>query len=187
MDRNQLRQELRLRRAAANQQNPDAAQKLAQRFQTITLPANAVSAGYVAVRDEIDPANTMQYLSAQGIQLSLPVVLSDQQPLEFREYNFGDALNAGNAFKIPEPTADKSVVTPVIILVPLLGFDRTGHRLGSGKGLYDRTIAHLRADRAVIAIGMAFAEQEIPKMRAEKHDQRLNIIVTPREVIYCPQ
>lgn len=187
MDRNQLRQELRERRAAAAAKHPDAAERLLEQFKTITLPANGACAGYIAIRDEVDPARVMAFLSAQHMQLSLPVVVIDNSPLLFREYKTGDALNANNRYKIPEPENDKAEVTPVIILVPLLGFDRKGNRMGSGKGLYDRTIQNLRRHNAVIAIGLAFAEQELMQIRAEKHDQRLNIIVTPREVIYCPQ
>lgn len=187
MDRTILRQELRERRKAAALKYPDAAEQLLEQFKTITLPANGICAGYIAIRDEIDPAQVVAFLSAQRMQLSLPVVVSDHAALEFRAYEIGDELNSNNPYKIPEPHADKAVVEPMIILVPLLGFDRRGNRLGSGKGLYDRTLAALRQRQLVIAIGIAFAEQEMPKMQVEKHDERLNIVVTPREVIYCPQ
>lgn len=187
MDRKALRQELRERRSAAVKAQPAAAEALAQQFKKIILPANAICAGYVAIRDEIDPAPIMDYAADLCMELALPVVVDETSPLEFRAYEFGDFLPDDNAFKIPEPMSDKAVVMPNIILVPLLGFDRTGHRMGSGKGLYDRTLAHLRRQQAIIAIGVGFAEQEVDQIVAESHDQRLNIIVTPREVIYCPQ
>lgn len=187
MDRKALRQQLRAQRSAAAQVQPAAAEALAQQFKKIILPANAICAGYVAIRDEIDPAPIMDYVADLCMELALPVVVDENLPLEFRSYEFGDLLPDDNAFKIPEPTADKPVVMPNIILVPLLGFDRTGHRMGSGKGLYDRTLENLRKRKAIIAIGLAFAEQEVDQIMAENHDQRLNIIVTPREVIYCPQ
>ncbi|HCM83475.1 MAG TPA: 5-formyltetrahydrofolate cyclo-ligase [Rhodospirillaceae bacterium] len=178
---------MRMRRKTAALTQTDAATRLAEQFKTITLPANAICAGYIAVRDEIDPAEVMKFLSARGMQLSLPLVENENQPLEFREYSLGDTLSVDNPFQIPEPTADKNIVLPIVMLVPLLGFDRDGNRMGSGKGLYDRTIADLRQRQAVIAIGVGFAEQETPKIQPKDHDQTLNIIVTPREVIYCPQ
>ena len=81
----------------------------------------------------------------------------------------------------PEPEADE--VAPDILLVPLLAFDRTGGRIGYGGGYYDRTIAALRAKKRVIAVGIAFAAQEVAQVPVGAGDARLDLVLTEREVI----
>ena len=72
---------------------------------------------------------------------------------------------------------------PEILIVPLVAFTRLGGRLGYGGGFYDRTLERLRARRATLAIGFAYAVQEQPKVPLEPTDQPLDIIVTDRGVI----
>ena len=74
-------------------------------------------------------------------------------------------------------------VAPDILIVPLACFDRAGHRIGYGAGYYDMTIRALRAKKKVIAIGIAFAAQEIPKVPATERDERLDLVLTERETI----
>src|SRR5205807_2402323 len=73
----------------------------------------------------------------------------------------GDALASGQ-WGIREPTADAAEVAPDVLLVPLLAFDRTGNRIGYGAGYYDMTIAKFRATKSILAVGIAYAAQEIP-------------------------
>ena len=185
-DRDNLRKGLRARRKAARAQHLDAARELFAQFKKIDFPAKAVCAGYIAMASEIDPALILKFLSELNIPLCLPVVVGENMPLQFRSYKAGDVLNADNRYQIPEPAGDQQVLMPDLLLVPLLGFDRTGHRIGSGKGFYDYTLASLRAQKNITAIGLAYAEQELFGIMDAPHDQPLNIIVTPREVIYCP-
>ena len=74
-------------------------------------------------------------------------------------------------------------VAPDILIVPLAAFDRAGHRIGYGAGYYDMTISALRAQKPVIAIGIAFAAQEIPRFPRRERDERLDLVLTEREVI----
>ena len=67
--------------------------------------------------------------------------------------------------------------------MPLAAFDRDGHRIGYGAGYYDMTINALRAKKKVIAIGIAFAAQEIPPVPATQRDARLDLVLTERETI----
>ena len=83
------------------------------------------------------------------------------------------------AFDVPVPLTDKPALDPDIVLVPLLAFDRSGYRLGYGAGFYDRTLAGLRARRAVIAVGLAFGEQEVDALPHDARDERLDWVVTP--------
>ena len=95
---------------------------------------------------------------------------------------WGEPLAAG-VWGIREPKPEAPEVEPDILLVPLLAFDRTGHRIGYGAGYYDMTIARLRAKKPVTAIGIAFAAQEIAAVPATPRDARLDLVLTEREVI----
>ena len=81
---------------------------------------------------------------------------------------------------IPETDA---FFEPEILIVPLVAFDRQGGRLGYGGGFYDRTLELLRSKRATLAIGFAYAAQEVEELPLEPTDQPLDMVVTEREVI----
>ena len=99
-----------------------------------------------------------------------------------RAWGFGDQFKAGQ-WGIREPVPEAPEVAPDILIVPLAAFDRQGHRIGYGAGYYDMTIRALRAKKKVIAIGIAFAAQEIPKVPATERDERLDLVLTERETI----
>jgi 5-formyltetrahydrofolate cyclo-ligase len=80
---------------------------------------------------------------------------------------------------IPEPRPDLPAVRPDVVLVPLVAADRNGHRLGQGGGHYDRTLAALRAQGPVLAIGLAWDMQIMPDIPASPWDQPLDAIATP--------
>ncbi len=73
-------------------------------------------------------------------------------------------------------------IIPQVVIVPLVGFDARGYRLGYGGGFYDRTLEGLRATGPVVAIGFAFAAQEMAEVPIEATDQRLDMIVTEQGV-----
>ena len=74
-------------------------------------------------------------------------------------------------------------LVPEVLLVPLLAFDRRGFRLGYGGGFYDRTLEGLRARGPVLAIGLAYAAQEVPVVPTDATDQRLDAILTEAGLI----
>lgn len=132
------------------------------------LPPGAI-AGYGAVGSEIDP-------SALGRSLALPRSVRGQ-PLTFHDVR-RSACRPG-AFGVPEPAAGAPVVIPDIVLVPLLGVDACGIRLGYGGGFYDRTLAALRARRHVLAVGVAWEIQRVATLPADPWDERLDALATP--------
>jgi 5-formyltetrahydrofolate cyclo-ligase len=85
------------------------------------------------------------------------------------------------AWGIREPLASAAEVMPGVLLVPLLAFDRAGYRLGYGGGFYDRTLETLRARGGAVAIGVAWAAQEVPAVPHGEHDQPLDWMLTERE------
>jgi 5-formyltetrahydrofolate cyclo-ligase len=159
-----------------------AAEAIAVRgFPLATTPGVIVSC-FMPLKTEINPVPLMRKLAAAGAQLALPAIDGRGKPLIMRAFAFGDELASGQ-WGIREPKIDVPEVAPDIMLVPLLAFDRTGHRIGYGAGYYDMTIAKLRALKPIIAAGIAFAAQEIDQVPITPRDARLDLVLTEREVI----
>jgi 5-formyltetrahydrofolate cyclo-ligase len=173
---------LAARDALSGEHRAAAAQAVAMRGLPFEIAPNAIVAGYAAIRSEIDPFPLMGRLAAQRAQLALPVIMARDQPLQFRVWAPGSALRRG-PLGILEPPLEAGEITPDILLVPLVAFDRAGHRIGFGAGYYDMTINALRAKKAITAIGVAFATQEIPQVPATERDARLDLVLTERELI----
>jgi len=170
-------------RAEAAAASPGAGRRLADVFLGAVRPASgAVASGFFSIGSEIDSMPLLARLRAAGHDIALPVVVRKAAPLAFRRWLPGDAMETG-PFGIQEPTAAAPVLRPDLLLVPLLAFDRSGHRLGYGGGFYDRTLRALRADGAVLAVGIAYAGQEVDAVPVAEYDQPLNWIVTEREAI----
>lgn len=176
--KNRLRKTALERRAKASRAMPDAGRALIANFPDAAWPAvHAVVAGYRAVRGEIDPAPLMETFLLEQALLALPVVAEKNAPLQFRAYAPGDALETG-AFGIEVPEPRKPLVTPSLVLVPLVAFDSQCHRLGYGGGYYDRTLAALKAQGQVIAAGLAFEAQKVSRLPSGAHDVALDYVVT---------
>lgn len=136
--------------------------------------------GYMAIRTEIDPLPVMEEAAAHG-PVGVPVIQGQGRPLTFSRWEPGCALKEG-PFGAMIPEVD-DFFEPEILIVPLVAFDRQGGRLGYGGGFYDRTLELLRAKRATLAIGFAYAAQEAEGLPLEPTDQPLDMVVTEREVI----
>src|SRR5882672_11476729 len=165
------------RDALSGEQRIAAARAVALRGLPIEIMPGAVVAGYSPIRGEIDPALLMQELAARGMRLALPVIAARDSPLGFRLWVPGAELLRG-PLGILEPSPDAAEIVPDIVLVPLAAFDRFGHRIGYGAGHYDRTLARLRDSKKIIAIGLAFAVQEIETIPALQHDEALDYVLT---------
>ncbi|MDP1907588.1 MAG: 5-formyltetrahydrofolate cyclo-ligase [Hyphomicrobium sp.] len=148
-----------------------------------TAPGAIVS-GFSVIRDEIDPAALLARLGAAGYRLCLPVMQGKGLPLVFRAWSPGDAMGKVQ-WGIAEPLADKPVLEPDVVLVPLLAFDSTGYRLGYGGGFYDRTLARLRAIKPVVAVGVAYDELKVDAVPHQAYDQPLDWVLTPSGPLRC--
>jgi 5-formyltetrahydrofolate cyclo-ligase len=139
--------------------------------------AGKVLSGYMPMRTEIDPLPAM---AAHQGPVGVPVIIGKGLPLRFREWTPGARMVEG-AFKalIPEEGA---WVEPEVLIVPMLAFDARGYRLGYGGGFYDRTLEGLRARGPVLAVGFAFAAQEVAEVPIDATDQRLDAVVTEKGV-----
>lgn len=132
-----------------------------------------VLSGYMPMRSEIDPLPAM---AAHQGPVGVPVIPGRDLPLRFREWAPGAAMEMG-LFRALVPV-DGAWLEPEVLIVPLLAFDNRGYRLGYGGGFYDRTLEMLRARRPTLAVGFAFAAQELPEVPTEPTDQRLDAVVT---------
>ena len=178
-DKRALRAAAKTARAAAKAAVPDAAARLAARFlATIPVAAGTVVGGYWPIGDEIDVLPLLAALRERGLSLALPVVAAPGLPLSFRAWRPGDELAPG-AHGIAAPLASVETVVPGLVIVPLLAFDAQGWRLGYGAGYYDRTLeAFIAAGQVVMAVGVAYAGQEVPAVPHDGGDVRLDALVT---------
>jgi 5-formyltetrahydrofolate cyclo-ligase len=144
--------------------------------------AEDVVSVYWPIRSELNTRPLLEALAAAGIETALPVMIAVKRPLIFRAFAPGDELLKG-PFGLSEPSEEKPAQEPDIVFSPLSAFDRKGYRLGYGGGIYDATLAELRARKRVVAIGVAYACQETDAVPTEPHDQKLDYLLTERELI----
>ena len=179
-----LRQQQRDRRAALAQRAPAAAaDRLASHALAALQPRPGLTvAFYQPLSTEISPLPLAKALAEQGCALALPVIVAPDTALVFCLYQFGDPLTTG-PLGVQEPSTVAPAVRPDWLLVPLLAFDRNGGRLGYGGGYYDRSLQVLRAGMPVLAVGLAYAEQELAAVPTGPQDARLDAIVTEQAFI----
>jgi len=133
--------------------------------------------GFKSFSDEIDVMPLMARLAREGWRTALPVVMGRGRPLMFRAWAPGEPTVAG-AWSIPVPLETAPELEPDVLLVPMLAFDGAGFRLGYGGGFYDRTLAALRAKKPVVAVGVAYAAQEVAELPHGFYDEPLDWILT---------
>lgn len=143
----------------------------------VTLPSRCCVSGFWPLAQEIDIRPLLAALHDRGHLIALPVTGKRGQALTFRQWTPGAAL-VKERFGTMRP--DGPQVTPDAILVPLLAFDATCHRLGYGGGFYDRTLAAMPGKPK---IGCAFAEQQVDAVPVGPYDIRLDAVVTDRGVL----
>jgi len=183
--KNILRQEaLRRRGALAPEARRLFSARIAEEGVAIAQRVGArVVSAFWPIGDEPDTRPLLIALAERGFRTALPVTIS-RAPLVFRQWRPGDPTLPG-AMNIPEPLASAEVLDPDLLFVPLACFDRRGHRIGYGAGHYDRSLEALRAKGPVTAVGVAYSASQAPGIPDEPHDQRLDFILTERELIDC--
>ena len=129
-------------------------------------------------KGEYDARFLAHALRERGVVTALPVVVAPRTPLVFREWHPGVPLETG-VLGIPFPAASREV-TPDSVLVPLVGFDDAGYRLGYGGGFFDRTLATL--PRRPIVIGVGYETAHLDTIHPQAHDVPMDWIVTERGI-----
>lgn len=144
-------------------------------FDGIALQASDVVAAYWRIRDELDCQPILIKLMDSNQSVVLPVVTGPGEPLDLRIWEQGASLyESGFGTLAPAELAPRA--EPDIVIMPLLGFDSRGTRLGYGGGYYDRTLARMKKKPKLV--GLAFAVQEFDRIPREAHDVPLDAIVT---------
>lgn len=128
---------------------------------------------YWPFKGEIDLRHLIGDFLALGAEAALPVVVEKKQPLEFWSWNPRMKMRRG-IWNIPIPH-ERNPVRPTALLVPLVGFDTAGYRLGYGGGYYDRTLAHLA--RKPLTIGIGYELGRLETIYPQSHDTPMDAIV----------
>ena len=142
---------------------------------------------YFPINNEISPFDFINYLQKKKITLSLPIIDKKNNAIKFKKWIPSDKLICG-PFGTMEPKKTQISVFPQILVVPLLSFDRDFYRLGYGGGYYDKSISDLKKHfkkekKFFITIGLAYSNQEERKIPREKHDMKLDYIITENDVL----
>ncbi len=135
---------------------------------------------YISFRDELDTKKLNQYLLERELNLALPAIDFQTKEINFFMYDKNTEL-IENKFSILEPKKRDKVIFPKIILIPLLGYSKSGFRLGYGGGYYDKYLSK-NGIGDVKKIGIAFSFQEVEEIPVEDHDERLDWILTEKHL-----
>jgi 5-formyltetrahydrofolate cyclo-ligase len=178
---------LRRRDALTAHSRDETSTAIGRRVQAILAAIHPKSIGtYRAFGSEVEPAAIISSCATAGVPIGLATML-DADVMVFRRYTPGDNL-VHDAYRILAPEALAETIDPDVLIVPISAFDRSGMRLGKGRGVYDRAIAAFRArglDPRLV--GIAFSVQEVPPIPAEPHDVRLDWLVTENLTLEFPR
>jgi 5,10-methenyltetrahydrofolate synthetase len=133
---------------------------------------------YWPYQGEFDPRHAVRHWRDRGATAALPEVVRKAEPLQFRAWWPGVAMGKG-VYDIPVPV-DTDLVVPQVLIMPPVGFDAAGYRLGYGGGFYDRTLASL-APRP-ITLGVAYELSRLETIRPQDFDQPMDYVVTERGI-----
>ena len=136
--------------------------------------------GYFPVNYEIDDLEILKKLEKKKYKICLPVVKKNFD-MDFYNFSFDDPLIV-NKYGIPEPRK-KNIIYPDIILIPMVGFDKSLNRLGYGGGYYDRVIEKYMKKKKILKIGLAFSAQKITDLPVSKYDKKMDYIITEKYIL----
>ena len=149
-------------------------------LKNLNLKNNINIGGNYPINSEIGCLNILKNLEKNKFKISLPITQKNKN-MDFYQWSFQEPLRVSMQ-GIPEPN-NKKKVFPDILIVPLVGFDKSKFRLGYGGGFYDRYILKISKFKKVLTIGFAFSFQEIKKIPINKFDQKLDMIFTDKEIL----
>ena len=150
-------------------------------FSAIPLSKNEIVSLYWPIGSELDTRPLLKKLHDAGVICALPVIKKKDHPLSFRRWRPDMILQPG-PFKVPVPPETAEMVTPSVVVTPLLAFDAAGYRLGYGGGFYDRTLEKLRRNSSCKAIGYGYVGQAVGAVVTDQYDQQLDAMVTEIDV-----
>lgn len=172
----------RARKALSRDQVATGSQRIVRSILgTLPLTDFETAALYWPIGNEVDLRRLASAEETVDLTFALPVVSGVGEPLGFRAWKPGDAVEKGShGESVP---VNGAWIEPQLVFVPLVGFDRAGHRIGQGGGYYDQTLSLLRSRGEILAVGVAFSVQECLNIAREDHDEPLDRVITDRETI----
>lgn len=181
--RNNARNEIRQKRKALHEDEVAKCSELVRRvvLEHEFLKQNRCIASYHSFSGEIDTVEINKALRLAGHHMALPVIHSEEKGLmDFYSYEKPEDLIL-NRFKIPEPVvSEENLVQPhklEVVIVPLVGFNEKGERLGMGGGYYDRMLKKISCE--CLTLGLAYDFQLIPEIKSQPWDMPLDEVITP--------
>jgi 5-formyltetrahydrofolate cyclo-ligase len=139
-------------------------------------------AGYYPANYEVNILNFLKFAYKKKFRIALPVIKSSNKMI-FKPWVIGDPLDVSK-YGILEPTNSKKEIVPDLIMVPLVAFDNKLHRIGYGKGYYDRSLKKInKSKKNSISLGIASSHQRCTNIPVNKHDFKLNYIFTEQGII----
>ena len=146
-------------------------------------PKFSVIATYMPINTELDLGPAIMKLRRLGKKICLPVIISENSPLQFKGWNEGSKLVTGK-FNVLVPVSEE-IIEPDLIFCPMLSFDSNGFRLGYGGGFYDRTIDYLSKRKTILTMGCGYSQQLSQKfLPIGKYDKSLDTVITERGITF---
>ena len=133
--------------------------------------------GYFPINFEFDCLQILKKFYLYGYTISLPI-LKKRRQMDFYKWNLNDPLNL-SSLGIPQPEKLNQVY-PDVLFVPIVAFDKHRNRIGYGGGYYDRYLEKISKIKNCITIGLAFSHQKVNKIRIDKFDKKLDLILTEK-------
>ena len=151
-------------------------------FKKIGFEKYNIISSFISINSEINTKELNNYIIKKNKILCLPVVLNKDENLIFRKFTNNKEMIKG-FMNIDEPIDKNEIVTPEILFVPCLAFDKFGYRLGYGGGYYDRSFDYLKKkQKKFISIGYAFDDQMILEVPKDKFDIKLDYVITEKHI-----
>jgi len=177
--------QLRLRAAVTLTQRLESSRKMSELFiGNIPLEPDDKIGSFHPMSTEIDVTLLTEIIMDSHI-CALPCIDKKDAPLTFRHYTKKTQLKKDPQFNIFEPEESSPKITPTVIIVPLLAFDKKGYRLGFGGGFYDRTIELLKNESGLLLVGVAYDFQQVSIIPRDEYDQKLDCVVTDKKIVIC--
>nr|WP_319540564.1 5-formyltetrahydrofolate cyclo-ligase [uncultured Methanospirillum sp.] len=181
-----LRNILRERRWALSEaERVEKSLKICECLKEVIIPGEEVLV-YCAKDPEVETSRIISYLLDQDIPVIVPIIQKEDVSLRL-SYLQDPSCLVSSTFHVPEPIGSEIPANPADVtsaIIPMLGFDRSGARLGYGAGYYDRFLSE---NRHIRTIGLAYSCQEEPLLPTDANDISMEVIVTEEEIIHRGQ
>ena len=177
MNKSEIRKKILKKRNQNNNKNLNINFKAILKVLKKHTVKGKILGGYYPYNNEIDVIEILKKLEKSNYHICLPRIKKKYQ-MDFFPWSSKDPLII-NEYGIPEPISN-NVKYPDVLFVPLVAYDNHNNRIGYGGGFYDRYINKIRKNKIITTIGIAYSFQKVKKIPTNKHDIKLDFIITER-------